>query len=279
MKTRISYIAAAIAPALAMAGPAQAQGDEKPFDGVYVGATIGGAFQGNDEGSSILFDRNLDGIFGDTVTTTAGANAFSPGFCGGAALTGMASGGCSGDDDGVDFSGRIGYDKQIGMFVIGGLAEFGRADVRDSVSGFTTTPASYTLTRSINQGGRVAVRGGLALDRTLLYATGGFSFARVKNRFDTTNVVNVFSDTGNSTATGFNIGGGIERLITRNLSLGLEYLYTDLQDDEFRVRLSSGSATPATNPFILGNPLGTDFARSDDRFRYHAARATIAYRF
>lgn len=84
---------------------------------------------------------------------------------------------------------------------------------------------------------------------------------------------------GNSTATGFNLGGGIERKITRNISVGLEYLYTDLKDDEFRVRLSSGSATPATNPFILGNPRGTDFARSDDRFRYHAARATIAYRF
>jgi outer membrane immunogenic protein len=279
MKQRLSHIAAGIATVVALAGPAHAQDDEKPFEGFYAGATIGGAFQGSDEGSSILFDRNLDGTFGDTVTTTAGANAFSPGFCGGAALTGMASGGCSGDEDGVDFSGRVGYDKQVGMFVIGALAEFGQADIRDSVAGFTTTPASYTMTRSINHNGRLAVRGGFAAGKNLFYATGGLSIARIKNRFDTTNVVNRFTNNGNSTATGFNLGGGYERKITDNISLGVEYLYTDLGDDEFRVRSGPGSSTPATNPFILGNPMGTDFARSDDRFRYHAARATIAYRF
>ena len=263
----------------AAAVPAAASAEDKTFDGFYVGATIGGAFQGGDDGSSILFDRNLDGTFGDTVTTSAGANAFSPGFCGGAALTGMASGGCSDDEDGVDFSGRFGYDKQMGNFVIGALVEFGRADIRDSVAGFTTTPASYTMTRSINHNGRFAVRGGFAAGGNLLYGTGGVSIARIKNRFDTTNVVNLFTDSGNSTATGFNLGGGYERKITDNISLGVEYLYTDLKDDEFRVRSGPGPATPATNPFILGNPMGTDFARSDDRFRYHAVRATLAYRF
>jgi outer membrane immunogenic protein len=45
------------------------------------------------------------------------------------------------------------------------------------------------------------------------------------------------------------------------------------------VRAISGPNTPATNPFILGNAMGTDFARSDDRFRYHGVRATMAYRF
>jgi outer membrane immunogenic protein len=259
--------------------PASASAQEGVFDGFYIGASIGGAFQGDDEGTSILFDRNLDGIFGDTVVTATGANAFSPGFCGGAARTGTAGDGCTDDRDGFEFSARIGYDKQIANFVVGALAEFGRADIRDSVSGFTTTPASYTITRSINHNGRLAVRGGFAAGKNLFYATGGLSFARLKNRFNTTNIVNLFTDSGNSTATGFNFGGGYERMIANNLSFGAEYVYTDLEDDDFRVRAISGPATPANNPFILGNRMGTDFARRDDRFRYHAIRATLAYHF
>jgi outer membrane immunogenic protein len=257
----------------------QAIAQDAEFDGFYIGATIGGALQGDDARETLVFDRNLDGTFGDTVVFTTGVNAFAPGFCGGRALTGMASGGCAGDDDGVEFTGRVGYDKQIGNFVIGALAEFGRADIVDSVSGFTSTPASYTFTRSIKHNGRLAARGGIAMDKLLVYGTGGLSFARVKNRFDTTNVVNAFTNNGNSTATGFNVGGGAEYKLARNISLGVEYLYTDLKDDEFRVRAGRAANTPPTNAFILGNAMGTDFARSDTRFRYQAVRATFAYRF
>jgi outer membrane immunogenic protein len=264
---------------LAGTGSVQARADDAEFEGLYVGATIGGAFQGSDNGSSIVFDRNLDGSFGDTVTTVAGADAFSPGFCSGAARTNAPAGGCRSDRDGVDFSGRIGYDKQFGSFVIGALAEFGRADIRDSVSAFSTTPASYTLTREINHNGRIALRGGYAAGKTLFYAAGGLSVARVKNSFATTNVVNVFTDNGNSTSTGFNVGGGIQHKISSKISVGVEYLHTDLKDGDYRKRVGPGPATPPTNAFIQGNPMGTDFARSDDRFRFHAARATIAYHF
>jgi outer membrane immunogenic protein len=46
---------------LAGTGSVQARADDAEFEGLYVGATIGGAFQGSDNGSSIVFDRNLDG--------------------------------------------------------------------------------------------------------------------------------------------------------------------------------------------------------------------------
>lgn len=36
---------------------------------------------------------------------------------------------------------------------------------------------------------------------------------------------------------------------------------------------------PATNPFILSNPNGTDFRRSDERFKTHSFNATVSYRF
>ena len=73
--------------------PAAAQemtDDAAPFSGLYVGAAGGYDVQPNDVGSSIQFDRNLDGRFGDAVTTATGANAFSPGFCNGAATSSTA---------------------------------------------------------------------------------------------------------------------------------------------------------------------------------------------
>ncbi len=279
MKTRLSIAGSVAAIAMAIPVQAQAQADDAEFDGFYIGASAGAAFQGSDDDSTVLFDRDLDGTFGDTVTTIGGANAFTPGFCGGAALTGAAADGCADDGDGFDIAGRIGYDRQFGSFVIGAVAEFGRADIRDSVTAFSGTPASYVLSRAIDYNGRLGVRGGFATGRTLFYGTGGLSVAQLNNSFATTNVVNAFTDNGDSTAFGFHAGGGIEQRIFGNLSIGGEYLYTDLQDDDYRLRVGPAVGTVSTNPFILGNPLGTDFARSDDRFRYQAVRATVAYRF
>lgn len=261
------------------ASAAWAQADELPFDGPYVGVSIGGAFQSKDTGSSILFDRNLDGRFGDTITTAAGANAFAPGFCSGAANTNAPAGGCRDDKDGVDFAVRAGYDKQMGSLVIGVLAEFGKSDIRDSTSAFSVTPASYTLTRELKHSGRLSARGGYAISQTLVYGTGGFSWGRVKNSFATTNTVNVFTGNGDSTAKGYNVGGGIQHKLGRAISVGVEYLYTDLKDDDFRLRVGPGPNTPATNAFIQGNAQGTDFVRSGNRLRYQSVRATMTYGF
>lgn len=277
--SNIRAMAALAAVGMTAAAPAAAHADDLPFDGPYVGISIGGAFQGGDTGSSILFDRNLDGRFGDTITTAAGANAFAPGFCGGATNTNAPAGGCRSDKDGVDFAVRAGYDKQMGSLVVGVLAEFGKADIRDSVSAFSVTPASYTLTRELKHNGRLAARGGYAFGRTLAYGTGGFSWGRIENSFATTNTVNVFTGNGNSTATGYNLGGGIQHKLTRAISVGVEYLYTDLKDDDFRLRVNAGPNTPPTNAFIQGNAQGSDFARSDDHFRYQAVRATLTYGF
>ena len=57
------------------------------WTGAYISGHIG--FSKIPEGSNntVVFDRNLDGDFSDTITTAAGANAFSPGFCVGAAVS------------------------------------------------------------------------------------------------------------------------------------------------------------------------------------------------
>ena len=263
--------------ALAFATPAAAQSDDKPFEGVYVGATLGFDMQPNDVGEAISFDRNLDGTFGDTVTTTTGANAFSPGFCNGQARAATQTPlGCRNDSDSAGYSGRIGYDRQYGNFVVGVVGEFGDSQIRDSVVGFTITPAQYTINREINFTAGLRLRGGYAVNKTLFYATGGGAYARVNNYFRTSNVANIFTSNGDSNAWGFSAGGGIEQKVSKNVSIGLEFLHTQLQDDDYRVRVTGG---PATSPFTIGGGGGTDFRRSFEKFRYQSLRATVAYRF
>lgn len=273
-----SGLALALAtPALAQDAPEQAA--DRPFDGLYVGGTVGFDAQPNDVGSSVLFDRNLDGTFGDQVTTAANANAFSPGFCNGSARGTSPALGCDNDKDDISYSGRIGFDKQFGHGVIGLVGEFGKSEVRDSVSAFSTTPARYTLSRKVDYTANLRLRAGYAFDTTLFYATGGGAYAKVKSSFSTSNGANAFTSRGDDDAWGFVAGGGVEQKLGKHFSIGLEYLYNQYKDDGYRVRAAAGSA-PATNPFILApNTTGTDFRRSDDQFRWHSVRATAQFRF
>jgi outer membrane immunogenic protein len=270
------------AASAALATPALAQdADEYPFDGIYVGGSVGAAVQPNDGNkSSILFDRDLNGSFGDTVVTNTGANAFSTGFCGGTPSS-TANTDCGNDKDGIEYYGRVGADTHMGPVVIGVMGEFGRPEIKDSVSAFSTTPASYTMTRSLDYTASIRGRVGFTpapMRTTLFYATGGAMYGKVKNSFSTSNTANSFTANGKSDAWGYSAGGGVEQKIGNNFSVGLEYVYNELRDNDARVRVGPGTA-PATNPFLLAGAGGTDFRRSDQYFRWHSLRLTAAFRF
>lgn len=258
--------------------PARAQTADTGWTGAYVGAQLGYAWQGHHKNETVLFDRDANGTFGDTVTTAAGANAFSPGFCGGAASGPTPATGCTKDKDGIAFAGHVGYDYQFaGGFVVGIVGEYGTQRGRDSVAAFSTTPAQYTLTRRLRDTYGIRARAGFAAGNTLFYGTGGLAWGKVRNSFATSNTVNTFTNSGNDTARGYRLGAGAEHKLTEHVSIGIQYLYTQLKDDDFRVR-AAGPA-PATNPFILANAAGTDFARSADKIRTNSLAATINFRF
>ena len=69
--------------ALGLSVPAMAQ-DSGAVDwtGPYVGGSFGYNWQKSDGGEHLRFDTDADGDYNDVVTTTTGANAFSPGTCG-----------------------------------------------------------------------------------------------------------------------------------------------------------------------------------------------------
>lgn len=269
--------AAAVALVLAASGPAAAQ-SAGGWTGGYVGGHLGYGFQPGDGGERVLFDTDLDGRSIDTVRTLAGADAFSPGFCGGTAKGRTPGEGCAGDDDGVDVGIRAGYDMQYGSFLVGALAELSYLDVQDGVAAFSTTPASYSFSRELEFLAALRLRAGIATDSFLVYATGGLAWGYVDSGFQTTNTANAFLPRGDKGAWGWQLGGGAEAKLNPALSVGLEYLYTRLDDDSYVVRVARGTA-PATNPFLLVNPDGTDMRRGDSDFAVNTVRLTVTYRF
>lgn len=263
----------AAASLIASAGMAHAQG----WNGFYVGGQVGSGQLSGGDGEFVGFDKNLDGAFTDTVTTAAGANAFSPGFCAGASVTNTPAGGCVGDDDAVDGGLRLGYDWQSGGLVLGATGEFAWLSLADSVTAFSTTPASYTFTRELNTLATLGLRAGYGGGRFLLYGAGAFARGDLDRSFATSNRVNTFVPTEAEDVWGWQAGGGVEYRVAAGVRVGAQYQYTRL-DDKTRYTVRSQGPAPATNPFILTNPAGTDLRRSDD-FDFQAVRFTASYRF
>jgi outer membrane immunogenic protein len=275
---KISQILIMSAASLAaFATPAYAQSEDKEWQGAYIGGSFGIGAQSNDRNESIVFDTNRDGAFDNVVNTSLGDNAFAPGFCGGASTGTAPTDGCTSDKDGYEYNVRAGFDAQSGNIVYGVVLEGGKNESRDSVTAFSGTPAAYTLTRELDYTGQARARVGYAARGALFYATGGAAYAKIKNSFSTTNGVNAFSDNGNSNSWGYSYGGGAEVKLARNLSFGLEYLYTNFTDDDYVVSVGPGTA-PASNPFLLVSG-GTDLRRSDRDFDMHNIRLTASLRF
>jgi outer membrane immunogenic protein len=111
------------------------------------------------------------------------------------------------DNDGGFIGGaQVGYNYQIGSFVVGlegdiQYADFGRE--------FSYLGNDF---ESSDWFGTVRARAGVAFGQALIYGTGGFAFA---------------DDVG-----GWTVGGGVEYAFTNNLSLKVEGLYVNLEEDD-----------------------------------------------
>lgn len=262
--------------AAALATPALAQDREEHFDGFYVGASVGKAnATGKKDANPVQFDTNRDGDYTDTVTTSTGANVFTPGFCPGIA-TGATPDNCDGDDDDLEYAGRIGYDARMGNMVVGGLIEASKPQLFDGASAYSTTPAGYHLGRELDYALSARARLGYTPNGgALFYVTGGGSYAKVKHTFTTTNTANTFTPNANDDMVwGWQAGGGAEIMVANNVSLGLEYLYNRYNDDKYYV--AAGAGTAPTSPLVTG---GGTYLRQDPQFQFHTVRATLGLRF
>jgi outer membrane immunogenic protein len=278
MKKFSLLVAAAAGLGLPTAALAQDRDRSDDFNGFYVSGTIGTTAQNNDGSSTVVFDTNRDGTFNETVVTSTGANAFSPGFCNGFS-TANAPGGCRGDTNGLEYGVRLGYDARLSNNLVAGvLIEGSKSNAKDGTSAFSTTPAGYSFDRSLDYAVSARARLGFTPGGGgMFYITGGGSYAKVDHTFSTTNTANSFTPMNDGKMVwGWQAGGGAEVLLSKNLSLGVEYLYNRYNDDEYYVAVGQGTAG-ATNPFVLAG--GVNMRPSETRYDYHSLRATLSFRF
>jgi outer membrane immunogenic protein len=201
--TSAGFAAAAMSGAQAADMPIKAPRDVEPaanWTGWYIGAHAGAAWQKTDVTTDSSFHD------GSSYFPNPNASFSKTGFIGG---------------------GQIGYNWQHGNFV------FGLEGDISGLSGRASTPfqadAGYTTgtySSKIRWLSTVRGRFGLAVGDTMAYMTAGVAFGGVRNSvfidfFDTT----YFSS---KTKTGWTVGGGVEHMLSRNWTVGLEGLFVDL---------------------------------------------------
>lgn len=176
------------------------------WSGVYVGAHAGYGW-GNT-------DSNLDGVLGF-----------------GSPLSSV-------DIDGFVGGVHVGYNFQQDSFVFGIEGDFDGTGISGSETDVFLGPATGDF--DVEWQGSVRARLGYAMDRFLVYGTGGVAFARGK----ITASIPGESAEDTQTHTGWTLGAGAEYAFTNNWIGRVEYRYTDFSDETYSALtdLGAGSA-------------------------------------
>lgn len=225
------------------------------WTGFYLGVQVGVAFNPDDDGV-LAFDTDLDGSYNNRIP------AFGDNFEGNF-------------DESVSFGAHAGYDVQFNRIVVGALVDINKLDISQEQSGFSSTPAFYTEERELEYlaTGRLRV-GFLVTERLLAYVSGGAAYGNTEYRFlsDTPATVRTRGGDDDSDDWGYALGGGLEARITQTISLGVEYLYTNLGESDFRTNLSG--------PAAFSSAASSTNTRGTDRdFDFHTVQVKLTYRF
>ena len=142
-----------------------------------------------------------------------------------------------GFETGAMFGGHIGYQQQWYGVVAGIDVSYSGAP---NVEASAWCPGHVGVCENAVEG-LLLINGrlGYAVDRALLYATGGYARAKIDVQTDMGNPALDLRD--DRRVGGWNIGGGLEYLVTPNVVLGVEYVHVDLDDAAFAMRNASGT--------------------------------------
>ena len=174
------------------------------------------------------------------------------------------------DSGGIIGGGQIGYNWQFGSWVTGVEADIQASGINDeSAVSFGAGPGALRAMFSQDMEWLGTVRGrlGYAMDRTLIFATGGFAYGKVENSVVVRSPVIglVVSGRDRSVETGYTVGAGIEHAFGTNWSAKLEYLYYDLGD--------------TTTALSLAFPPGSHVANARFENDGHIVRVGLNYKF
>jgi len=217
------------------------------WTGFYVGGNLGAGWRNDDNDPVILTGPGVPGgLVGGTLRFDNNDDAT---FTGG---------------------GQIGYNYQIGSFVIGAEADIQGIDNNDNNVTFVPGPGFAggvfvpgEFEDSADWWGSVRLRAGVAFDRFLVYATGGLAYTEDN--------------------TGWAVGGGVEWALPVNWSLfggnsavtlGLEGLWVSIDQDNNNDR-PIGTFTP-----VGGGPAANVFLPlNNDEQEFFVARAKLNFKF
>ncbi len=215
------------------------------WTGFYVGVNLGGGWT-NSSGSA-------------TLLTPGGA------------VIGVS--GTTGNVSGVVGGGQIGYNWQFNNFVLGVEWDIDGSGERTSATGGcfgVVVPGGCTLNASagVNWFSTLRGRAGFAVDRWLLYVTGGGAWQNVGASGSVTVPGGTFGVFSNSTTrSGYSIGAGIEYAVWDHFILGAEYLYLNTGN------WGNTFVVGAGNPFGIpaGSIINTSVNNNNNVFRVRAS--------
>jgi outer membrane immunogenic protein len=175
------------------------------------------------------------------------------------------------------FTGGIqtGYNFQAGRLVVGTEFDINYLGLSASRQTLTKTvpfgldPFNFAESIGTNWLLTVRPRIGLAIDRWLLYVTGGLAvgnhtFSQTLTFISPTGLLDINSGTVAKVQAGWTAGFGLEYMITGNWSLKAEYLHVDLGQVGF-------DSTNTLVPTVTGD--------HDERLRIDIVRAGVNYKF
>jgi len=174
-------------------------------------------------------------------------------------------------DDGLIGGAQVGYNWQLGTFVVGLEGDVQR--VRQRASAPVTSNGAFfgvgdRFEARSDWAASLRGRAGVAIDRVLIYATGGAAFSQLRfgARYST-GVGNTLlaSTSDEQSLVGWTLGGGIEAAVTNAVSLGVEYRYTDFGRERY-----DASFVAFGQPFRVGG-------HAD--LRTHAVMGRLNFRF
>jgi outer membrane immunogenic protein len=161
--------------------------------------------------------------------------------------------------------GTAGYNLQIDNVVLGVEGDLGVIDPNGSGIIPSSTPPNHQDT-TLDSGlyGDVTGRLGLAFGPALIYAKGGWAFFDGEAKQTTTKPG--FVTHGTDTFEGWTLGGGVEYLLAKNVSVKVEYQHFDFRPEV-------GDQTSITDP-----PVGHVYHNWTD-LTIDSVNAGVAYHF
>ncbi|WP_108398226.1 outer membrane protein [Devosia submarina] len=125
------------------------------------------------------------------------------------------------NSDGFQFGGQVGYNMDMGGFLVGAEADLQWANIGYSED----IPGGSVSESNIDVYGTIRGRAGMTFGAVMPYVTGGFAAGR-----GTTSITNASNVVTSQSANhvGWTVGAGLEAKASDNITVKAEYLYTDL---------------------------------------------------